>query len=198
MSRAQLSHLPLESLEAVLSHLSRADLAAVASTSRFFRSMAARIMPGLKLSLYAHQACSLASACLLFMSVAPALFLTRAEACGICTPGQLALISSCCATQMPLLHAERQYHMQVRQTRWGVCGQLQSACLQRAAVRWLLERESANGPAPDPYWRALKTADGLPFWISDTCGDFTTEQPPQPQDIKGGFLCDEPGDCLLW
>ncbi|KAK9795946.1 hypothetical protein WJX73_001584 [Symbiochloris irregularis] len=117
-SEAQLHHLPVESLEAVMSHLDRADLARLANTSRFFRSMAARITPGLKLSLYAHQ---------------------------------------------------------------------------RAAVRWLLERESAHGASPDPYWRAMKTDDGLPFWISDTCGDFTKEQPPQPQDIKGGFLCDEPG-----
>ena len=63
-------------------------------------------------------------------------------------------------------------------------------------MRWMLAREAACDPVRDPYWRALQTAEGWPFWLSDACGDFTAEAPPQLHDFKGGFFCDEPGAAL--
>ena len=64
--------------------------------------------------------------------------------------------------------------------------------VQRAAVRWMLAREEACGPIPDPCWRALQTADGLPFWICSATGEFRSEAPRQIFDRKGGLFCDEP------
>ena len=66
-------------------------------------------------------------------------------------------------------------------------------CEQRAAVRWMLRREAAQGPVPDPCWRALTTASGVPFWVCGATGDLAVEPPAQPQDFRGGFFCDEPG-----
>ena len=45
----------MEALEAVMGHLGVVDLAALACTGRFFRALAARMTPGLRLSLYPHQ-----------------------------------------------------------------------------------------------------------------------------------------------
>ena len=60
-------------------------------------------------------------------------------------------------------------------------------------MRWMLQRECVDGPVPDPCWRAMTTGSGLPFWISTATGDLMVEPPPQPNDFRGGFFCDEPG-----
>lgn len=47
--------LSVEALESIMSHLPLGDLAALAATDRFFKSLSKRLTPGLKLSLYPHQ-----------------------------------------------------------------------------------------------------------------------------------------------
>ena len=60
----------------------------------------------------------------------------------------------------------------------------------------MLNRERSNGPVPDPQWQSMTTEEGMPFWVCAETGDFTVQPPAQPQDFKGGFFCDEPGDDL--
>ena len=64
--------------------------------------------------------------------------------------------------------------------------------VQRAAVRWMLEREEVRGPIPDPCWRAFQTARGLTFWGCTVTGSFSMDAPKPLMDSKGGFFCDEP------
>ena len=63
---------------------------------------------------------------------------------------------------------------------------------QRAARRWMLERERAVGALAHPTWRAFVTRGGLPIWLCAATGDATSAPPPAVRDTRGGFFCDEP------
>ncbi|CAL8471722.1 g11264 [Coccomyxa elongata] len=64
---------------------------------------------------------------------------------------------------------------------------------QRAALRWMLEREKEASLMPHPTWRFFQTKDGLPLWGCAATGNIRTDEPPSVTDIRGGFFCDEPG-----
>ena len=64
--------------------------------------------------------------------------------------------------------------------------------LQRAAVRWMLQREQAGRWVADPCWRSFSTQEGQPFWGCSVTGAFATEPPDPIPDTRGGLFCDEP------
>ena len=82
---------------------------------------------------------------------------------------------------------------------------------QRAAVRWMAERERGSGeegggeagsttrhPAWRPLaWRAVKNGPALPrpppLWASLVTGELAPHTPPRAAGARGGLLCDEPG-----
>ena len=66
------------------------------------------------------------------------------------------------------------------------------ACLQRAARRWMLQREKATSVLADPTWRPFVTQSGLPLWLCAATGDVATTEPPKVPDIRGGLVCYEP------
>lgn len=64
---------------------------------------------------------------------------------------------------------------------------------QRAAIRWMMERESLSGELLDhPCWKFFDTAEGS-FWGNTSTGMITEDPPDTIGDFKGGFLCDDPG-----
>lgn len=67
-------------------------------------------------------------------------------------------------------------------------------CLQRAATRWMLQRERRAGDVlPHPTFRQFQTAeDGFFVFGCSATGEVLTEAPPPVPDVSGGFFCDEP------
>ena len=84
---------------------------------------------------------------------------------------------------------------------------------QRAAVRWMLQREGVPPQIPHPLVRQLSAAplssgtlrpsDGrewtpdptaarLPLWGNTATGDMHVEEPLAALDFRGGLFCDEP------
>lgn len=75
-----------------------------------------------------------------------------------------------------------------------------SFVLQRAALRWMQLRERQAATLPHPYVRRLISAEGLPFYVNTVTGEFYAQYADGVQDVRGGFLCDEPGVqcCPKW
>lgn len=64
---------------------------------------------------------------------------------------------------------------------------------QRAAIRWMMEREGLSGEVIDhPCWKFFDTIEGS-FWGNTSTGMITEDPPDTIEDFKGGFLCDDPG-----
>jgi len=69
---------------------------------------------------------------------------------------------------------------------------------QRAAVRWMLERERPPALLPEhPHVRCLRTASGLPFTACLATGALATDDAchaaADVPDLRGGLFCDDPG-----
>lgn len=66
--------------------------------------------------------------------------------------------------------------------------------LQRAAVRWMTEREQEPKPLSHPCLRAFTTEpSGFKVWGNTATGELLNKEPPSMLDYRGGLFCDEPG-----
>ncbi|KAL4545149.1 hypothetical protein Ndes2526B_g02263 [Nannochloris sp. 'desiccata'] len=74
----------------------------------------------------------------------------------------------------------------------GPCIKLDLFEHQRAALRWMLQRELPSKPIPHPTIRRFSTSIGTTLWGSTATGE-TQTTPQQLFDFRGGFFCDEPG-----
>lgn len=64
---------------------------------------------------------------------------------------------------------------------------------QRAAVRWMMDREAHDKSVlRDPCWRQFISENGFKFWGCTVTGAFSIETPRKIRDTRGGFFCDEP------
>jgi len=76
----------------------------------------------------------------------------------------------------------------------GPCMKLKLFKHQRAAIRWMLHRESRSKPIPHPTIRRFSTSIGTALWGNTATGETQAKSPPQQlSDFRGGFFCDEPG-----
>jgi len=76
----------------------------------------------------------------------------------------------------------------------GPCLKLDLFEHQRAAIRWMLHRESPSKQIPHPTIRRFSTAHrGTTLWGNTATGETQTTPPQQLYDFRGGFFCDEPG-----
>ncbi len=79
-----------------------------------------------------------------------------------------------------------------------LCGEITPGLLlrlyphQRAAIRWMIEREKGGALIDHPSWRFFETEAGS-FWGNTSTGEISEDPPPAFEDFKGGFLCDDPG-----
>ena len=79
-----------------------------------------------------------------------------------------------------------------------LCGEITPGLLlrlyphQRAAIRWMIEREKGGALIDHPSWRFFET-EAWSFWGNTSTGEISEDPPPAFEDFKGGFLCDDPG-----
>ena len=67
---------------------------------------------------------------------------------------------------------------------------------QRAAIRWMMQREMPPGSVQHPTLRRFFSSgdgNGTNFWGDTATGEITVEAPLPLQDFRGGLFCDEPG-----
>uniref|UniRef100_A0A6S8PQY3 F-box domain-containing protein n=1 Tax=Dunaliella tertiolecta TaxID=3047 RepID=A0A6S8PQY3_DUNTE len=72
---------------------------------------------------------------------------------------------------------------------------------QRAAVRRMLALETRGygttkeqeAPGPHPFIRKLVSRNGLFIYANLASGELQVDPPPQFEQMRGGFFCDEPG-----
>lgn len=79
-----------------------------------------------------------------------------------------------------------------------LCGEITPGLLlrlyphQRAAIRWMMEREKEGKMIDHPCWRFFETQAGS-FWGNTSTGEIKEDPPEAFRDFRGGFLCDDPG-----
>ena len=79
-----------------------------------------------------------------------------------------------------------------------LCGEITPGLLlklyphQRAAIRWMMEREKGGVMIDHPCWRFFETEAGS-FWGNTSTGEISEDPPRAFEDFRGGFLCDDPG-----
>ncbi|EYU38279.1 hypothetical protein ABFS82_02G111100 [Erythranthe guttata] len=64
---------------------------------------------------------------------------------------------------------------------------------QKAAVEWMLQRESDSKVLQHPLYMDFRTQDGFDFNINVVSGEIVAGVVPTVRDFRGGMFCDEPG-----
>ncbi len=166
----RLLDVPREVLYGVMARLEPLDFARLCCCCRDLNAAGGVAVPAVKLTLFPHQARD-----------------TRSHWRTSRAHAVLSSSPSPAGTQPPyadpshLFLAPTQYHRP-----------------QVSAVRWMQARERRGGPQPrHPTLLRLPTAESrLPLWADVTSAELSTEPPPMPPDVRGGFFCDEPVGCV--